>query len=101
MIRLTPAPNAAIATIWADLLTEAGFDAFVQRLHLSSVAGELPPSECMPEVWLRDPGQLSAARTLLAQLQALPQRRWTCPNCGEVVEGGFEQCWNCQTWMPR
>ena len=101
MIRLMQAPNAAIATIWADLLTEAGFGAFVQRLFLSSAAGELPPGECLPEIWLRHEGHLDAARELLAQLQALPQRHWTCPRCGENVEGGFEQCWNCATWMPR
>lgn len=101
MIRLTQAPNAAIATIWADLLCEAGFGATVQRLFLSSAAGELPPGECLPEVWLFHDAHLAQARTLLAQLLALPQRRWTCPQCGEKVEGGFEQCWNCATLMPR
>jgi hypothetical protein len=30
----------------------------------------------------------------------VPQRRWLC-NCGELVEGGFEQCWSCGAWMPR
>ncbi|HEY8358041.1 MAG TPA: DUF2007 domain-containing protein, partial [Ramlibacter sp.] len=39
------------------------------------------------------------ARTLLEQLQHLPQRRWKCV-CGEVVEGGFESCWSCGRAMP-
>ena len=34
------------------------------------------------------------------KLQDLPQRHWTC-RCGEMVEGGFEQCWNCGAFMPR
>ena len=45
MRRLTRAPNAAIAQIWADLLCEAGLPATVQRQFLSSVAGELPPDQ--------------------------------------------------------
>lgn len=101
MIRLTQAPNAAIATIWADLLCEAGYPATVQRLFLSSAAGELPPGECLPEIWLMEDAHRAPAQSLLAALQALPQRRWTCPQCGEIVEGGFEQCWNCAAWMPR
>ena len=31
MLRLTQAPNIAIATLWADLLTEAGLEATVQE----------------------------------------------------------------------
>jgi hypothetical protein len=37
---------------------------------------------------------------LLQDLQDLPQRRWHC-RCGEMVEGGFEQCWQCGALMPR
>ncbi|MBL8318849.1 MAG: DUF2007 domain-containing protein, partial [Burkholderiaceae bacterium] len=31
MKRLTQAPNLALATLWADMLCQAGFDASVQR----------------------------------------------------------------------
>ncbi|MES2186169.1 MAG: DUF2007 domain-containing protein [Pseudomonadota bacterium] len=101
MIRLTQAPNAAIATIWADLLCEAGFTATVQRQYLGSAAGELPPDQCLPEIWLFHDDHLAQARSLLAELHTLPQRRWVCLPCGELVEGGFEQCWNCGALMPR
>ncbi|XAH23276.1 DUF2007 domain-containing protein [Xylophilus sp. GW821-FHT01B05] len=100
MIRLMQAPNAAIATIWADLLCEAGFPATVERLYLGSGTGLLPPGECLPELWLRHEEHAAPARVLLAQLEALPQRRWTCTACGEAVEGGFEQCWRCGARMP-
>ena len=100
MIRLTQAPNAAIATIWADLLCEAGLKATVLRQFLGSAAGELPPDQCLPEIWLFHDEHLQQARTLLADLAALPQRRWVCRSCGELVEGGFEQCWNCGALMP-
>ena len=31
MKRLTQAPNLALATLWADMLRQAGFDVSVQR----------------------------------------------------------------------
>ncbi|HEX7888516.1 MAG TPA: DUF2007 domain-containing protein [Ramlibacter sp.] len=99
MKRIAKAPNAAIAALWADLLHEAGIHASVQRQFLSSVAGEIPPDQCLPEIWVTHDEQADAARTLLRQLQSLPQRRWVCA-CGEVVEGGFESCWNCGRAMP-
>ncbi|MCZ8254177.1 MAG: DUF2007 domain-containing protein, partial [Polaromonas sp.] len=37
MIRLTRAPNIAIAALWADALQQAGFAASVQRYFLGSV----------------------------------------------------------------
>ncbi len=100
MPKLTQAPNAAIATLWADALKDAGIGASVQRQYLSGVAGELPPDQCLPEVWIQDVAQEARARELLHHLQHVPQRRWQC-DCGELVEGGFEQCWACAAWMPN
>ncbi len=99
MIRLTRAPNIAIAALWVDMLRQAGIEASVQRFFLGSVAGELPPDQCLPEVWLTHDEQEGNARTLLRDLQNVPQRRWACA-CGETVEGGFEQCWQCGRPMP-
>ncbi len=101
MRRVTSAPNLAVATLWADLLTHAGVDAVVQRAWTSSIAGEIPPDQALPEIWVRDDAQLDAARRLLDDLRRTPQRSWVCRGCGERVEGGFEQCWNCGAMMPR
>ena len=100
MPRLTQAPNLAIATLWADALAVEGIAASVQRQYLAGVAGELPPDQCLPEVWIHDASQETQARELLHHLQHVPQHRWLC-TCGELVEGGFEQCWNCAALMPR
>lgn len=100
MLRLLRAPNITLAQIWVDLLCEAGYPATVERRHLSSLAGELPPDQCQPEIWLRHAEHEPAARRLLDDLAQLPQRHWRCTHCGEDVEGGFEQCWNCGAWMP-
>jgi hypothetical protein len=100
MRRLLSAPNLALATLWADMLTHAGYAANVQRAFASSIAGELPPDQALPEVWVVDDDQLEPARRLLTQLRSTPHRVWACTGCGEVVEGPFEQCWNCGTSMP-
>ena len=99
MQRLARAPNIAIAALWVDMLRQAGIEASTQRYFLSSVAGELPPDQCLPEVWLHDDAQLPQAKALLHDVQHTPQRQWLCA-CGEQVEGGFEQCWNCGLPMP-
>ncbi len=100
MRRLVSAPNLALATLWADMLSHAGIDASVQRAYASGIAGELPPDQALPEVWVMDDAQLEAARTLLTQLRHAPHRHWACPACREMVDGPFEQCWNCGAAMP-
>ncbi|MDO8699095.1 MAG: DUF2007 domain-containing protein [Rhodoferax sp.] len=100
MLRLTQAPNLPIATLWADALVVEGISASVQRQYLTSVAGQLPPDQCLPEIWIEHSSQEARARALLYDLQHVPQHRWLCA-CGELVEGGFQQCWSCGRLMPR
>lgn len=101
MLRLTQAPNMVIAALWVDMLAQAGIAASMQRYFLGAAAGELPPDQCLPEIWLLHDEQAASARQLLRDLQQIPQRRWACTACGEQVEGGFEQCWRCGALMPR
>ena len=100
MKRLTTAPNLALATLWADLLTHAGVPTTVQRQYASSIAGEVPPDQTLPELWVADAAQFDAALLLLTELQNPPHRRWTCTACGELVDGPFEECWKCGAGMP-
>ena len=100
MKRLTTAPNLALATLWADLLSHAGVPTTVQRQYASSIAGEVPPDQTLPELWVQDDDQFEHAKRLLDELRNPPQRRWACRGCGEVIDGPFEQCWNCGGLMP-
>ena len=100
MKRVLQAPNLALATLWSDQLRNAGIAASVQRAFASGLAGELPPDQCLPEVWVVDDARLEQARGLLHDWQHLPHRRWACPGCREIVDGPFETCWNCGHDMP-
>ncbi len=100
MPRIAQAPNVFIATLWVDALKAQGIAASVQRQYLGSVAGELPPDQCLPEVWIENSMHETRATETLEDLQHMPQQRWYC-TCGELVEGGFQQCWNCSTPIPR
>jgi hypothetical protein len=100
MKRLTQAPNLAIATLWADLLNQGGIAVSVQRMYSSGIAGEIPPDQALPEVWVQDDDQLDAARRLLDELRSAPHRHWVCRRCLERIDGPFEQCWNCGAPMP-
>ena len=101
MKRLTTAPNVALATLWADLLQQqGGIATSVQRAYASGIAGEIPPDQALPEVWVVDDTQLEPARRLLAELSHLPHHHWLCHGCGETVDGPFEECWNCGAAMP-
>jgi len=101
MKKLLQAPNLVLATLWADQLGAAGIPASVQRAYASSIAGQIPPDQALPEVWVEDEAQYDAARALLDEWQHLPEQRWACAACGEIVEGPFEQCWNCGAARPR
>ena len=100
MKRLTSAPNLALATLWADLLTHNGVPTTVQRQYASSIAGEVPPDQTLPELWIDDESQFDHAKALLHALRHPPLRRWSCPGCGEAIDGPFEQCWQCGASMP-
>lgn len=100
MKRLVQAPNLAVATLWADVLNDAGFAVTVQRAFASGIAGEIPPDQALPELWLSDDAQLAGASALLHQLQHPPERRWACPGCNEVVDGPFSHCWACGHAAP-
>lgn len=95
MKRLTEAPNLALATLWADMLTQGGIEVTVLGAFAGSIAGEIPPDQALPTIWVMNDAQRPAALRLLAELRNPPHLHWLCRQCGESVDGPFQQCWNC------
>lgn len=81
-----------------NVLTAAGIRCVTKKLDLISAAGELPPIDCWPELWVVDDDRAGRAKAILkktlAPLAAV-RKSWTCPSCGENLEGQFSECWNC------
>ncbi len=95
MKRLLQAPNLALATLWADVLSGAGIQANVQRAYASGIAGQIPPDQALPEVWVVDDDDHGRATAMMDELRHLPHHHWLCRGCGESIDGPFEQCWCC------
>ncbi len=83
------------------LLEAQGIPCVVRNEYLGGAAGELPPHECWPELWVVEAGDWDRARALVeAQLGPTHAPPWTCPDCGEAIEGQFAQCWHCGRRAP-
>lgn len=78
-------------------LESGGLRWVIKNEWLAGAAGELPPIECWPELWIVDDEQYQWARSLVkAVLDAADQEpAWQCLRCGESLEGQFAQCWQC------
>ncbi|HSN71857.1 MAG TPA: DUF2007 domain-containing protein [Steroidobacteraceae bacterium] len=80
-----------------NVLETEGIRCQIRNDRLSGALGEIPFLECWPELWLVDPGDELRARGLIeAELADAPVApAWTCPDCGERIEGQFAECWRC------
>ena len=88
--------NALMVNHLRNLLEGELITCQLKNEFLYSGAGEIPPTEIWPELWV-DEDDFEKAKTLLDEARAdksdLPQ--WQCRKCGEWVEGQFAVCWNC------
>ncbi len=81
-----------------NVLETFGIESVTKNLYLSSAAGELPPIECWPELWVVDDARYAEAQAVLKKTLAplKPVRKpWRCVKCGEEIEGQFSECWKC------
>ena len=86
------------ATLLKERFAAEGIVCLLRNDELSTALGEIPFVECYPELWVVDDEVLPRARLLLEQwLAEVAEVRpeWTCPGCGERVEGQFQSCWSC------
>ena len=81
-----------------NVLATFNIECITKNYELSSAAGELPPIECWPELWVVDDHQQAEAEAILkktlAPLKSV-KKSWYCAGCGEEIEGQFSECWKC------
>lgn len=100
-VRVFAHSNALLVSHVGNLLEAAGIPVERRNLTLGGGAGELPLSECEPEVWVA-PHNRARAEALIAQAMSGKSGAsdWTCPGCGERLEGVFDACWKCGRLRP-
>lgn len=104
MKQLHAARHAVEAHLIRGFLLSHGITAEVRGEFLTSGWGELPVDVC--SVWVTDDVQFEAANDLLVAFLRGSYARmysgesWTCPACGEPLEGQFTQCWSCGGAKP-
>ncbi len=83
-----------------DLLQDNAISCLVKNEFLQGGMGELPVTECWPELWILDDFQFAKASELVqTMLGGDTGSSWHCC-CGETIESQFGQCWNCARERP-
>ena len=105
MQKLYDAADRIEAQLIKDFLLGRGIETVILGDFLAGAAGELP-ANLTPTVWVVDDADLPRATALTGQLRrGLPagedRAGWTCPRCGESLEGQFDCCWRCATPRPE
>ncbi len=84
-----------------NLLLQEKIETTVLNEASATAMGGIPFFNLMPEVWaLRDEDEPRALEIVGgfesgAAREAQSREAWTCPECGEEIEGQFTECWNC------
>lgn len=85
-----------------SLLESNGIRTFIRNQYGSSVMGEVPFVEVVPQLFVLEDKDVARARELLKL--DLPAENngdnWICPGCGVDVEGNFYRCWHCGNERP-
>ena len=103
-MRIYSAPVLAQVAHMQQVLEMNGIECHIQGEYRSGAAGEIPPIETWPELWVVDPSDVEEAKRLVdeaLQPAGPAQPGWTCPRCREVNEGQFGACWNCGASCPE
>jgi hypothetical protein len=79
-----------------NVLDAAGIRAVVKNQYLASAMGDLPPTECQPELWVLNDADAARAEQVLFAAEP-PGEAWSC-ECGETLGGQFTQCWKCGSY---
>lgn len=86
------------AGLLKNLLEQEGIACVLRNEELFAGLGEIPFVEMFPELWVVDDEVYPRARLLLdhwLESQDKDAEAWTCPGCGEHLEGQFGACWSC------
>jgi predicted RNA-binding Zn-ribbon protein involved in translation (DUF1610 family) len=104
LVPVYSARDTAQAHLLANVLKSNGVEAQVSGEALSTIAGYLPAAQAQVCVSETDQQQALPIVERFVRSGAVftpkSSASWKCPQCGEVMEPQFTDCWNCQTPRP-
>ena len=98
MKKLYTSPDPLIISHLQNILESYGICCIIKNEYLAGAAGEIPLTECWPELWIRKDSQYERAINILEKALALQEiyfPSWKCTKCAEELEGQFTSCWRC------
>jgi hypothetical protein len=96
--KLTTAENPIEAGFLRGLLEADGIEVQLRSMELWTAAVEIYYSEgARPSLWVHERNLEAARRVLQRRDETTGEAAWTCPACGERLEGQFTACWHCAT----
>ena len=108
MVKAYIARDSLQAQFVRDLLGREGVRAIVLGNDLQTAIGGVPAvANALPAVWVH-PDDEPVAAAAIKRMESGADRQqlsagapWRCPQCGEMLEPQFTDCWNCGTPRPR
>jgi hypothetical protein len=90
--------NLAIVSSAKNLLALNGIESSIKNEYYAS-GGHVGIESVPLELWVSDAAEAERAIAILEkELDPNSKRpQWQCPNCGEINEGSFDCCWQCQS----
>jgi len=98
MKRVYIADSVPMAWHIKNLLESYGVSCLVKNDRLYSVAGEIPVTECLPEVWVMSSLYVKYAEGIIKQVESdcvQDHEDWICRVCEEANFSNFGACWSC------
>lgn len=98
MKKIYTSQDPLIVSHFRNILESYNIGCVIKNEFLNGAAGELPPTECWPELWVSDTTQYDEALEILEKIwvaENVKPPSWACSYCGEEVEGQFTECWQC------
>jgi hypothetical protein len=99
MKKLTSSESLITINHFKNVLESEGIPCQLRNEFLGGIAGEMPLQEVWPELWVVNDLDFDRAKQLIdaAIADESPRDSWKCRRCGEINEGQFAACWNCET----
>jgi len=99
MKRLYSHSNSLFVYNIKNILENNGIECRLKNDLMSSAAGEAPPTETWPEIWVvRERDYDTAEKLIDESINGDPSATsWFCNQCSETNPPAFELCWKCNS----